>query len=844
MKRRASLPALILVFAFFAAPVQSAPVILNEYNAVDGNSFLANAASDPYWGRRSGNGGDWIELVVIQDGLDMRNWQVLVVNNAGVPLAEESFLLRLTNADLWSNLRSGTIITLSEKLGNNVPELQPLLGKWWVNVRAAADTAGTYVTVECVAPSCDPAIANWKVSNSDSQITIINDSGAVVFGPAGEGIRPVNRIGSTEIFKLEQNPSSAITPTSKYNDGSSSTFGEANVFNAGTSAQNFGALRSVVPFAQLTDIRINEVFTHSDPGIDWVEIYNSSSSPIDVGGWLLSDSLSNLSKYEIPSPTVIPSGGYVVLDQDALLFAFSSACGDQVVLSEAVDGVLTGARDYAEFGAIENGVSFGRFPDAVGPVMRLSEPTYAYANEKPLTAEVIVNEIMYHPPVTGLTINGEFVELYNPSGTTVDLFTDYGLDGVHPWRLTGGVDYNFTLGTSIPADGFLLIVSFDPQLAPSDLADFRNLYGLDPSVVIVGPYTGRLDNFSDTVRMRKPDAPESNGAICGDLVTPGPYVPQVIIDEVEYSDFGDWPAAADGSGASLERSNPLNFAGQPTSWAANIVGSSTPGAPNSTIGPPTRGQQSCMNSLGKDLTKVASDTGKDIGACIKDHARGRLGSLSLAECLVADRKNRIAKSKAKSLKDFNKRCTRSDSGGLPTHPFFGVTNVESFNLAATRQVLNRLQDLVGPEPDTAMVTEVDDRIASRCQLAVVGTATKCADTFLKVFNKCEKSGLKYGNIQNSTAIGACIGSDPRGKIAKVCDPASGKVLKDITKKCVNPGISLASAFPGCAAATASDLAACVNSSVQCRACRGISMATAAIIDCDLFDDGAANGSCP
>ena len=51
------------------------------------------------------------------------------------------------------------------------------------------------------------------------------------------------------------------------------------------------------------DIVINEVLAHSDTvAYDWIELHNTTSSPIDIGGWFLSDSGSddpNLMKYEI-----------------------------------------------------------------------------------------------------------------------------------------------------------------------------------------------------------------------------------------------------------------------------------------------------------------------------------------------------------------------------------------------------------------------------------------------------------------------------------------------------------------------------------------------------------------
>ena len=170
----------VLRVGLCASVARAANVILNEYNAVDSTACLGSPICDPvlskadsFWGVRTGNGGDWFEVVVIGDGLDMRGWEFVVVNRAG-QVGEESFSIKLTSDDAWSNLRSGTIVTISERLRNNVDQYEPAVGRWWLNVRASPRTDGTYATVECISPACDPAVVNWKVSNNSTQITIKN----------------------------------------------------------------------------------------------------------------------------------------------------------------------------------------------------------------------------------------------------------------------------------------------------------------------------------------------------------------------------------------------------------------------------------------------------------------------------------------------------------------------------------------------------------------------------------------------------------------------------------------------------------------------------------------------
>jgi hypothetical protein len=50
------------------------------------------------------------------------------------------------------------------------------------------------------------------------------------------------------------------------------------------------------------DVVINEVMAHSNAGPDWIELHNTTSAPIDIGGWFLSDNdrdEPNLTKYRI-----------------------------------------------------------------------------------------------------------------------------------------------------------------------------------------------------------------------------------------------------------------------------------------------------------------------------------------------------------------------------------------------------------------------------------------------------------------------------------------------------------------------------------------------------------------
>ena len=64
-------------------------------------------------------------------------------------------------------------------------------------------------------------------------------------------------------------------------------------------------------YLPLTSVVINEVLTHTDPPLeDAIELANLTAVPVNIGGWYLSDSQSQLQKFRIPDGTVIPAGGF------------------------------------------------------------------------------------------------------------------------------------------------------------------------------------------------------------------------------------------------------------------------------------------------------------------------------------------------------------------------------------------------------------------------------------------------------------------------------------------------------------------------------------------------------
>ncbi len=57
----------------------------------------------------------------------------------------------------------------------------------------------------------------------------------------------------------------------------------------------------------------NQFFDNYNRNEDWIELYNTSSSPVNIGGYYLSDRAGNPFKWQIPANTVIPGNGFLIV---------------------------------------------------------------------------------------------------------------------------------------------------------------------------------------------------------------------------------------------------------------------------------------------------------------------------------------------------------------------------------------------------------------------------------------------------------------------------------------------------------------------------------------------------
>ncbi len=322
-------------------------------------------------------------------------------------------------------------------------------------------------------------------------------------------------------------------------------------------------------------IVINEVMAHSNAGPDWIELHNTTSDPINIGGWFLSDNNRdepNLTKYRIADGTTIPGNDYVVFYQDTdfnnpadpgclIPFALSEN-GEEACISSHLDpnGFLTGYRQVEDFGASQTNVSMGRYYKSSTDSFNFVAMDYNTPdsnNAYPKVGPVVINEIMYNPPSGNQ--NEEYIELHNITGTLVTL---YRYDKSEPWKFTDGIDYTFSTGpvVTIQAYGYLILAK--------DLTAFTARYGgMPPGVQVLDGYSGWLSNGGERLQIAMP----------GDIDELG-IRHYIRIDRVNYSDgrhpedcpggIDYWPRGADGLGKSLSRRVSTDYGNDVANWKA------------------------------------------------------------------------------------------------------------------------------------------------------------------------------------------------------------------------------------------------------------------------------------
>ena len=171
---------------------------------------------------------------------------------------------------------------------------------------------------------------------------------------------------------------------------------------------------------------------------DWIELYNSTDTDMDISGFGISDNLSQPMKYRFPDGSTIAAKGYLVvfcsgnegMQNGELHAPFGlRSYGEDVVIANRAGRII----DSYSFKNQETDVSMARIPDGAGELQSNSQPSPGYPNTGAgYSAFDAANRLplggVYISEFGGSTgsVASDWVELHNSTGSAVSL-AGYGI---------------------------------------------------------------------------------------------------------------------------------------------------------------------------------------------------------------------------------------------------------------------------------------------------------------------------------------------------------------------------------------------------------------------------------
>ena len=167
------------------------------------------------------------------------------------------------------------------------------------------------------------------------------------------------------------------------------------VFSPKRAAYDFYSLSASIPQSSLV---INEVMANNKTVVtdetgdydDWIELYNTTTTPISTKGLVFSDNPLNIAKWDLPNAVVNPNSYFIIwADEDGNTgdnhtnFKLSNL-GEQLILSNSDSTVVDAEFIYPQL----DDIAYGRSPNGTGSFSMLT-PTFN-SNNTPTSIDNII----------------------------------------------------------------------------------------------------------------------------------------------------------------------------------------------------------------------------------------------------------------------------------------------------------------------------------------------------------------------------------------------------------------------------------------------------------------------
>lgn len=266
-------------------------------------------------------------------------------------------------------------------------------------------------------------------------------------------------------------------------------------------------------------------------------------------------------------------------------------------------------------------------------------------------------------------------------------------------------------------------------------------------------------------------------------------------------------------------------------------------------------EDKCAYRMNKRASRLAKLAGKDDAKCVKDAAA--FGGDATA-CVEDQGTPKTTSGEQRLLDDYATFCTSpppfatnagtcceggSNDGDACTGPGdcpSGTCTVAACISGAAEDAANALvHDLFGP------TVSIGSAATGACQLRALQAAVNVHEMRWRSLARCKQQSIASLTTE-ADFVSTCLGP-PQPAFVNIAAKEAVLATK-LQRSCIDAGVgALGTVFPGaCAAASDPAFAACLDRRIACRFCLGAVVADdiATPLDCDVLDDGTANGSCP
>jgi len=263
------------------------------------------------------------------------------------------------------------------------------------------------------------------------------------------------------------------------------------------------------------------------------------------------------------------------------------------------------------------------------------------------------------------------------------------------------------------------------------------------------------------------------------------------------------------------------------------------------------GQQQCIVEMNRLGAMVSRAQGRIAETCLKKARKGETDTLGIPPqsqtaqaCLGNDVDGRLARKIRRTERVEGDVCLDR----ARHRPDYGYVGSGPIAQAAPDAGLSLVEEIFGPDLDAAVVLRSVDRDGARCQRSVLGRALRVLDELfadaLAAKTRALQGTRRTPAVDNRLALEEAIRDALDSRPSEDRLRAIEKLESKTAAHCA--GLSTTTLFPGsCSDAVEPDeLASCALDAARCQFCSALDAMDGFLLDCDTFDDGAANQSCP